>query len=243
MMSNITKASIFTSDKNLASGIKDRCQSFGLEVNYITRLSDFLSHIISANNEIVFVDHKFQKTRNVLSDFCKKYDNNIKIIYLIDKKDKASFIGCTAVIRENIDDIDRIIPVLIGEGDSFCGVSSNISIEELFMCVSSCLAEFKIMPRFLGYNYLIQGVVYAIKHCNNKIRLTDDIYKYLSEQNDSMVCNIEKNIRTAIRHSLKDNPHLFASIIDKDKKITNSTFIKHIIARTKIECMEKNLKN
>lgn len=242
-MSNITNASIFTSDKSLASAIKDRCQKFGLQVNYITRLSDFLSHIINASSEIVFVDHKFKKTRSVLNDFCKKYDNNIKIIYLIDKNEELSFAGCTAVIRENIAELDGLIPSLIGEGDTFCGVSSNVSIEELFMYVSSCLAEFKIMPRFLGYDYLIQGVVYAIKHCNNKIRLTDDIYKYLSEQNSSMVCNIEKNIRTAINRSLKDNPHLFSGIINKDKKITNSTFIKHLIARTKIEYMEKNLKN
>ena len=113
-MSNITKSSIFTSDKSLASEIKDKCQKFGLEVNYITRLSDFLSHIINTNNEIVFVDHKFQKTKNVLSDFCKKYDNNIKIIYLIDKKEELSFAGCSTVLRECISGLDSIIPVLIG---------------------------------------------------------------------------------------------------------------------------------
>ena len=78
-MSNIAKAAVFTSNKNLASEIKEKCQKYGLEVSYITRLYDFLSHIISASNEIIFVDHKFNKTKNALSDFCKRYDNNIKI--------------------------------------------------------------------------------------------------------------------------------------------------------------------
>ena len=242
-MSNIAKAAVFTSNKNLASEIKEKCQKYGLEVSYITRLSDFLSHIISASNEIIFVDHKFNKTKNALSDFCKRYDNNIKIVYLIDEDKSNSFKGHRVVLREDINKLDSIIPKLLGEGDSFCSVSSNIPTEEVFMYVSSCLSEFKIMPRFLGYIYLIQGVVYVIKHCNSKIRLAEDIYKYLSEQNGSSICNIEKNIRTAIGKALKDHPHLFEEIITKDKKITNSTFINHIIAKTRLECIEKSLKS
>ena len=238
-MNNIANASIFTTNKNLANEIKDRCYKFGLNISYISRLSDFLSHVICANNEIIFVDHKFNKIKDALSDFCKRYDNNIKIVYLSREHETFSFDAGLNIYRADVSDLDTVLPELIGAVDSFCHLSSNIPTDELFKYVSSLVSDFRILPKFMGYNYIIQAVVYAVKHCNNKVRLSEDIYKYLSEQNGTVICNIEKNIRTAIANAMRDNPHLFAEIVSTNKRITNATFINHLIARTRIECMER----
>lgn len=238
---NKVKASIFTANRTLAGSMKEKCKSDGLDLVYISKLSDFLTHLIYANNEIIFVDEHFGKVKDILSDFCQRYDNNIRVIYLSEREGFEVLDRKMNTYRSSVSALPSLMPVLMETLESFHSIFSNIPNEELFKVVANSLNEFKILPKFLGYKYLVQAIAYVIKHCSNKINLNDDIYKYLSKQNNTTVFSIEKDIRMAISKALKDYPALFSKVTTINKKITNAIFITHIVGKVKMICMKECL--
>ena len=101
---------------------------------------------------------------------------------------------------------------------------SSISASQIEKFVYDFLIEINLVPKYTGFSYIKEAVIYCLAEGFNVDNLTTSIYPYIAKNHKTTTNNVERNIRIAIECSSKSK-----NIADFTKKPSNKELIVYIL--------------
>ncbi len=101
---------------------------------------------------------------------------------------------------------------------------SSISATQIEKFVYDFLIEINLVPKYTGFSYIKEAVIYCLAEGFNVDNLTTTIYPYIAKNHKTTTNNVERNIRIAIECSSKGK-----SIANFSKKPSNKELIVYIL--------------
>lgn len=229
-MINIT---ILSNDSSYVNNIRSKCFERGLEVEHLESSTKLITYLAVHKRGIVLLDirHSSKIVSVIYNEFIKNNCFDFKFIFMedfsksfIEIDNVHSFSATASNILEVLDDISF--------GTNYLLINS-INDYELKLKISNTLNKLNLPASVKGYNYLLEGIKYAIRNYSHNISITSVLLPYLSNLFNESVVNIEKCARVAVKHIVNNQNEEFKKIFGHNR-ITVKTFIvlisNHIIS-------------
>ena len=227
-MIDTTLCAFLYSNKNyeLSSSLSSFCNSQNINLLYMTELKELFIKDEDFDNTILFIDCFTCRVSKDLIEFItvKHTRNVLKVIYICDDTCyEEDCIDNQNVFRVDFrqdfyDQLNRLISKFRKE--DFC-VKRKCD-KDLSKMVYDFLIELQVSPKYVGFRYLKDAILYCLAENSKVGNFARDLYVYLSQKHNTTVHNIERNIRMVIDKSwaLCDDKNLLFR-----NKPTNKEFI------------------
>lgn len=227
--------------KNLPNAyeMRNRCKKDNIEVEYLKGIGNLLSFLITKEKGIVILDLKYFKSFKILSEFCIFRNNGeYKFVCLTDDKSKVKFVDKNVSVYsyEEVSKLQENLPKIIVETNTVCEYNRKALLTNI---VTQILENYKISPKHVGFNYLKDCIDIAIRHKRDVLFLNKDIYPVVAQMYRTTIDNVEKNIRLAIKSASTNHPELYSKDTFCDGKVTNRTFVSHIVEEVDLHRINK----
>ena len=243
-MNNKLDVAFYTKNRMRAYNMRNKCNMRGIDVRYLTDLGDFLDYLISCKKGIIILDLKYFKYSRMISEFCHFRNNGeYKFVYFTEDKDRVIVTDENICVYSyvEVDEFLDKLPQIIVDTNTICEHNRKANVSNI---ITNVLESYKISPKHIGFNYLKDCIDIASKNKREMVVLNKYIYPLVAKMYNTTIDNVEKNIRLAIKSASQNHPELYNKNTFCDGKITNRTFVSHVIEEVDLyeECKDSGIK-
>ena len=219
---------IVTSNNTYAYNLRNKLQSVGFSVDYISNINEFIEWLRIANSKIILVEVSEIGIVDQLNS-CRENINKNLLIYLDDNNLLYTHSYRSSNLISNLESIVSLLPEL--------EKIYNDRFNDTWVFtrnLSDILVRFGISPKYKGFSYLIDCIEYGLRKNHKSIRYSSEIYPKIARIYKVSSSTIEKSIRVAINKAcdkfpdLYNNPSCFSA-----SHVTNNEFMNFIIDKIK----------
>ena len=214
-------------NEDLSSKIKYFSNKYCIRLIEINDLREMLLKGAIFDKYALFVDVTDREISSDLINYMVNQNGNPKLMGII-------LIGDSNYKNNSVDN-EKVFFVENNDGfaKSFVYVAdrlrdnkafSSISASQIEKFVYDFLIEINLVPKYTGFSYIKEAVIYCLAEGFNVDNLTTSIYPYIAKNHKTTTNNVERNIRIAIECSSKSK-----NIADFTKKPSNKELIVYIL--------------
>lgn len=225
---------ILYSKRNLELGykLKSICRSYGLSLINIDIFSSLIYLLEHSTYDFLFIDCNTIDISMDIINFLNDthFRGSLRVIFIDSRETEydvenytcVKFFDIASVLEREINNIMR--------QDTVDNRPDNI--EAISEEVVSFMLSAGITPKYLGFAYLKDIVLYSLISGRVKVTLSSDIYPIIASKHRTTPQNIERNIRNCLRQATKSSAYVenFSNLLGLHP--TNRTFIMFAIDHT-----------
>lgn len=222
-------------DFALASSLKFALKEKGCELIYVNTFASFIDHVVLARDCIIFIDEKrfrFLKIIKALVENSTFFKEHL-VVCLSDKESLPMGIDVgNSVLFFNYRDVLSGLLKIMRKAELNKNLPTTFERRDVILgIITDFLIKCGISPKYVGFDYIVQIVLMAVENNFILSKLQKDIYPKISLMFKVPICNIERNIRSAIGYFKRsENFEKILSLVvgEKEENITTKTFL-HIV--------------
>ncbi len=227
----------FTKDRSRAYRLREKCLlDTKNNIEYLSSIAEICKFIFTKTMGVIFIDiNNFGSMHILINDFCKSRNKGeFVFVYVCDEQSKSK-------IEKNHIQINNVNTFLcdISQMSEYVGKSRDLlkAFREKYLSrnksglknyIISALESFRISPKLIGFDYLIEAIWRYFNYKGTHKSLSADIYPDIAKLFDTTPDNVEKSIRLAIKKANDSHPELFDIDVFKNCKVTSRTFVAYL---------------
>lgn len=237
-------------DFTLASSLKSALREKGYELVYVNTFENFIDHIVLTKDAIIFIDKKrfrFLRIVKALVEKCSLFREHLIISLSDEDIFGEDFDMGNHLLFYRYGEVIPNLSKIIRKAELSKNLPANFSDREIVLSiVTDFLISSGVLPKYVGFDYIIQIVLMAAE--NNFIlpKLQKDVYPKIALIFKVPACNIERNIRSAISYfkAGKNFKKMLVSLVGRsDVKLTTKTFLHILLIYVQTEMVKRKALN
>ena len=238
-MNSIELNTVFYSKGNveLAYELKKACRNINANVYNIRQFAELVFTLNETHTSVLFLDYDCMEIPQAVMEYVIHYDfhNPVSIVLITDKDIDVNF--------DSKSKFYKISPNNIQDGINFLEdklkltaaqwKSSFRNIREFGEEITDYLILNGFSTLHKGFAYIKECIVFAVTQKGSMGSLNSEIYPYVASKFNTIVENVERNIRNAVLQAKKNdfNNNDLCKLADSTK-LSNKVVIGYIVERS-----------
>lgn len=238
-MNGIELNTIFYSKGNieLAYELKKACRNISANVFNIRQFSEMVYTLNGVNISILFLDYDKMEIPQAIMDFVVNYNfnNPINIVFITENDvpgiefDNRKFYKVNPKSIQS--DLFKLEPQL--KYTVAMKKPNSIDVNNLNQELTDYLISNGFSTLHKGFSYMKECIVYAVTQKGSVGSLNSEIYPYVAAKFNTIVENVERNIRNAVQQAKKINfNNSDICKLSDSTKMSNKVIIGYIVERS-----------
>lgn len=237
-MNGIEMNTIFYSkgSVDLAYELKKACRNINANVFNIRQFTELVFTLNETHTSILFLDYDFMEIPQAVIEFIAEYDfqNPISIVLITDKDVNLSVNSNAKFYKISPHNIQDQLYEL-EDKFKFTAAQKKSGIYNLEE-IGEEITDYLIMNGFStlhkGFSYIKECILFAVTQRGSIGSLNSDIYPYVASKFNTIVENVERNIRNAVVQAKKINfNNSDICKLAESTKMSNKVIIGYIVER------------
>lgn len=236
-MDTINSAILLTNDDfSYANSLKKVLRENNYELIYTKQFEKLIDFSVASKHSLIFIDNCFSMYKSILKFFLERsecFQNHVVIFIDEDLTKYKEYINNVRVFALNKNKIESSLAPILKSTATIKRLSTNINCAKLNEYLTNYLLKIGFNPKFIGFDYIKKLIIFCAN--NNGFTLSclqQSVFPKLAILYNKPVANIERNIRSAIKHASKSKN--FTEEFSKyglgdSKKVTTRTFLSFLL--------------
>lgn len=210
-MNAIEMNTIFYSKGNveLAYTLKKACRNINANVFNVRQFTELVFTLNETNTSVLFLDYDFMEIPLAVFDFIKEYNfnNPISIVLITDKDTPEVDLEKPNYYKISPNSIQTELYKIEAELKYTAAMKKNVTVNnnQLGEEITEYLIANGFSPFHKGFAYMKECIVFAVTQKGSIGSLNSEIYPYVASKYNTVVENVERNIRNAVLQAKKIN--------------------------------------
>lgn len=230
---------IFYSKGNveLAYELKKTCRNINANVYNIRQFTELIFSVNETNPSILFLDYDYMEIPEAVMDFVVnyKFNNPISIVFITDQTipninfDNSNFYQISAKSLQT--DLYNIEAKL--KYTSAFKKNNSYNFDNLHKDITDYLIANGFSTFHKGFAYIKECIVFIVTQKGSVGSLNSEVYPYVASKFNTIVENVERNIRNAVLQAKKINfnNNDICKLLESTK-MSNKVIIGYIVDRS-----------
>lgn len=211
--------------------VKYLAKKYCLKLDYVYDLRQMILKGSDLTRYSLIVDTTTTEISDDLINYMINYGGNPKLAGII--------LIANAEYKCKFEDNYRIFVVRLGDSFGAELVDKAFKIKDNFYTkvisdnlsdkIDDTLLSARITPKYLGYSYIKDAIIYCISGSGNIEKLSNIVYPYIATKNATKATSVERNIRIAIDSAWRGENKAFGF----ETKPSNKALIAYVINEIK----------
>lgn len=235
-MNDIEMNAVFYSKGSieLAYSLKKACREININVFNVKQFTELVYRLNDTSTSLVFLDYNSMEVGASVLDFIINYNFNDSIsVVVITNDDTTEFdASIPNVYKISPNSLSTSLKSIEHKLKYTAALRRNIDVNlnKLSEELTDYLIQNGFSPRHMGFSYIKECIIFAVSQRGSLGSLNSEIYPYVATKFNTVVENVERNIRNAVQQAKKlnfKNNDIFK--LTENTKTSNKVIIAYLI--------------
>lgn len=237
-MNSIELNTVFYSKGNveLAYELKKACRNINANVYNIRQFAELVFTLNETHTSVLFLDYDYMDIPQAVMEYVIHYDfhNPVSIVLITDKEIDMNFDSKSNFYKISPNNILEQLEMLEDKLKFTAAQWKNSfrNIKEFGEEITDYLISNGFSTLHKGFAYIKECILFAVVQKGAMGSLNSDIYPYVASKFNTIVENVERNIRNAVQQAKKINFNNEDLCKLSVTKLSNKVIIGYIVERS-----------